>query len=255
MLQLSAELERELPDARRVAAVRDRGRLEGDRVAGLDRRMEGAGKLGLDRDHAPAGADRGLDAGDQPAAADGDHDRVGTRDVLLELEPDRAGAGEDERVLVRVNEDAARLLDQPLQPLERIDPCRRLEVDGRAVGARRRDLLRRGRPRHHDERVDAFLRGGPGNRLRMVAGRDRDHASPPLVPPERAELVERASRLERACALEELALQVCAERARTDGRRSRESLADRRARPQDVVTRQHAAAALRRGRLRRRSPR
>src|SRR5206468_343901 len=76
VLEMAAELERELPETRCVAAVCDRARLERDGAAGVDRRVKGTGALRLDPDHPRPVADRGLDAGDQPAAADGDDHRV-----------------------------------------------------------------------------------------------------------------------------------------------------------------------------------
>src|SRR5262249_44628231 len=102
-LEVATELERQGAETRRVEAVCDRARLEGDRVAGARRGMKRLRELRLDGDHADAVADRGLDAADQAAAADPDDDRVGPGDVLLELERQCPGAREDERVLVRVD--------------------------------------------------------------------------------------------------------------------------------------------------------
>ena len=48
----------------------------------------------------------------EPAAADGDDHGVGVGRVLLDLEADGAGAGEDDRVVERMDERAAGLLDQ-----------------------------------------------------------------------------------------------------------------------------------------------
>ena len=85
-----------------------------NRLAGGDRGVERLARLRLDRDHADRAvlAERGDDARDQAAAADRDDHRVGVGCVLLDLERERPGAGEDERVLVRVDERAAGLLGQ-----------------------------------------------------------------------------------------------------------------------------------------------
>ncbi len=103
-----------------------------------------------------------------------------------------------------------------------------------------------------------FLGGGEGDRLRVVAGADRDHAAALLLGGEAAQLVERAARLEGAGALEELALEPRAERAADEsiGVRARRSPIVARAR--DVVSGggvavSHAGAPPRRGGPRRRS--
>ena len=88
----------------------------------------------------------------------------------------------------------------------------RLEVDGRAVASRRVDLLLGRALPHHDEGVGAFRGGGERDGLGVVAGADRDHAACFLLGGQAAELVQRAAGLERAGALEELALQAGAER-------------------------------------------
>ena len=127
-------------------------------------------------------AERSLDPGDQPAAADGDDDGVGVGRVLLDLEPDGAGARDHERIVERVHERAARLLDQTRRRRSNASPgSARLEVDGRAIAARRGDLLLGGALPHHHQRVDALLRGGERDGLGMVAGADRDHAAAPLL--------------------------------------------------------------------------
>ena len=138
---------------------------------------------GLDRDdaNAPGRAERGDDAADEPAAADGDGDDVGVGRVLLDLEPDRAGARDHDRVVERMHERPAALGEQLLEAIERLGRPRRLEVDRRSVAAGGRDLLLGGAVPHHDERVHPALRGGVRDGLGVVARRDRDHAARPLV--------------------------------------------------------------------------
>src|SRR5581483_6200572 len=86
----------ELAGERRVEAVRDRRRRHGHRLSGGERGVQRLAALGLDGDHARARADRGRDAGDQPAAPDRDDDGVGVGRVLLDLEPHGSLAGADE---------------------------------------------------------------------------------------------------------------------------------------------------------------
>ena len=206
------------------------------RLAALETGVQRGARLRLDGDHAHVRADGGLDARDQPAAADRDDDRVRVRRVLLDLEPDRPGACEHERVVERVDERPPRLLDQLVEPRERVARPGRLEVDRRAVAARRGDLLLGRALPHHDQRVDALRRRGVRRRLRVVAGADRDHPATLLLGREAADLVQRAAGLERAGALEELALEPRVQRAAGEERRARQPVADGRARALDVVT-------------------
>ena len=69
------------------------------RLACLDRAVQGGALFGLDGDHPQAVPDRRPDPADQPSAADRDDDRVRVGCVLLDLEADGAGAGQDERVV------------------------------------------------------------------------------------------------------------------------------------------------------------
>ena len=116
-----------------------------------------------------------------------------------------------------------------------------LLVDRGAVAARRRDLQRVGALPHHDQRVDAFLARRPGDGLRVVARRDRDHAALLLLVRQLREPVERAAHLERARPLEELRLeadvgvQLLRERARAEQRRAVHAARDRPRRALDVV--------------------
>src|SRR5213076_1982653 len=93
---------------------------------------------------------------------------------------------------------------------------RGLEVDRGAVPARGVRLLLRRAPPHHEQGVDALSRGREGNCLRVVARGGGDHSALALLGRQVAQLVQRAARLERAGALEELALQARAERSRRE---------------------------------------
>ena len=106
---------------------------------------------------------------------------------------------------------------------------RRLEVDGGAVAAGRRDLLLARAAPHDDERVDP-LRGRAPRRApaRGCRPRSRSRRAPsPRASASRA--CEHAARLERARLLEELRLQedTVAERPRAEGRRAVEPAGDR----------------------------
>jgi hypothetical protein len=67
-----------------------------------------------------------------------------------------------------------------VEALEGLRRVLRLEVDLRAVGARRLDLLRARSLPHHQQRVGALERSAVRERLSVVPGRDADHAVPLL---------------------------------------------------------------------------
>ena len=83
------------------------------------------------------------------------------RHVLEQLERERPVAGDDERIGVRVDEDAPLLLDDREHAVVSGSGIGRREVDGRAVAARRLDLERAHALPHLDEAVDALLARPP----------------------------------------------------------------------------------------------
>ena len=102
--------ERDVADAPRSERVGgDPAHLDVDRRPGLERRVQRRTGLGLDAHDADVPAEPRRDPGDQPAAADGDQDGVGVGDLLGELEPDRAPAGHDLRLIERVHRERAGL--------------------------------------------------------------------------------------------------------------------------------------------------
>ena len=138
-------------------------------------------------------------------------------DVLDDLEPDGAGAGEHRRIVERMDErQPARGLDL----VELVEQGRAIVVehDLGAVAADRVELGARRAGRHHDDARRTDVARRPRDRLRVVAGRDRDQAARALGRRQRQHLVERAARLERAGLLEALALEP--ERRRRRARRS-----------------------------------
>ena len=126
----------------------------------------------------------------------------------------------------RVHERAPGVLDQLLEPVERLARAGRRQVDLGAVRPRRLDLLRARALPHHDQGGDPFERCAVGERSGVVAGRDPDHSARLLLRRERGEVGQHAARLERPGALEELGLEVDAgarglgEQAGGEGRRA-----------------------------------
>ena len=163
--------------------------------------------LRLDRDDAPVGRRRG-DPGDEPAAAGRHEDRLDLRRVLEQLER-RACPGRRSRAGRRRGARAsgpsrgcarrAARTPRPASAASRSTAAPYPRVGRHLRGARARV--------HDDEAVDPFRGRAPGERLRVVAGRDPDHAARLLLRAQRGELVEDAARLERAGPLEELGLQ------------------------------------------------
>ena len=143
--------------------------------------------------------------------------------------------------------------------LRELEPARARVLEGVAVehdlgaeAARALDLDRRREARHHDRRRDAHALGVVRDRLRVVAGRDREHAVRALVGGELRHLVERAALLERRRELQVLELEedVAAgelgQRARRQARRARDLAGEAPGGRADVVDgqrRSHRATA------------
>ena len=72
-------------------------------------------------------------AGNQAAAADSDDDHVDIGQVLEDLEPDRAVAGDHLRVVERVDEREAALVADPLHLGKRFADVRAVQDDLRAI--------------------------------------------------------------------------------------------------------------------------
>ena len=107
-LEIAADLQRQPTGEGRAEAVGDRARLDRDRLAALERRRGARGTAPARRRSPASGRRSRLDPGDEPAAADSDDDGVGVGRVLLDLESNRAGAGEHERVVERMDERRGR---------------------------------------------------------------------------------------------------------------------------------------------------
>ena len=191
-------------------AVGHRGdAVERDRVPGRHRPGVGRGAGGLDPDDADVGSvgERGRDAGQQPAAA-GRHDHgADVGDLVEDLQPDRPLAGDDVRVIEGVDQNGAGLLGQRGRRQERLLDAGPDQPHRRAVALGGRDLRQRRPDRHHHRGRGAQQRGRQGDALRVVARAGGHHARPAPALAETGDPHVGAAELERAAALEVLALE------------------------------------------------
>ena len=160
--------------------------------------------------------------GDQAAAADPDHHDVQVRNVLEQLQADRAVAGDDRRVVERVDELEALGVADPLHLGEGLADVGPMQDDSRAVAETRVHLRADGTGGHGHGDRNASRPAGPGVGLPGVSRREGDHAAGPGCLGQRGDPVGHAARLERAGLLEVLRLEVQAVVAQTDptGRRN-----------------------------------
>ena len=153
-------------------------------------------------------ARRGRDAADQPAAADGDDQRVEVGLRAQHLDAYRALAGDDQLVVERVDEGQALLVGELQRVLARLVEGVAVQHDLGAEAARALDLDHRRRQRHHDHRAQAQPLRVVRHTLRVVAGRRGDDALDRLPDvDQRRQLVQRAALLERRGELQVLELQ------------------------------------------------
>ena len=180
------------------------------RPAGGQRVGERRGALGLDGDDpdvGTAGLDRGRDPGEQSPAAGADDHGGDVRALLEDLQTDRALPGDDVGVLERVDEHRAGALGVLRGGHERLGQGLPDELDLRAVGAGRRHLRQRRGLRHEHRGRGAEQPGGERDALRVVAGAGGDHAAGPLGVGQPRDARVGAADLERAGALQVLALE------------------------------------------------
>ena len=225
-----------------LAGVLDRDAV-GDRRA--DRRRSGGGAVERSR---VRGARRGLDADDdglgmrrldrhrhaagEPPAAEGHHDLAQVLDVLGELEPERALAGDHVEVVEGVHEGEVALLralsrggdavvDRPVEAVhDRAERARGAALGDRRVG------------RHVDLAPHPPRPRGVRRRLGVVAGAAHHQPVANLVA-ERGQLGQHAAQLERAGALQALGLErdrAAAARAQRGGREDRRPAHEARSR-------------------------
>ncbi len=181
------------------------------RVAGGQRRRERRGVLGLHRHHPhvrphPAHG-RGHPA-DQAAAPGGHQDGPHVRHLFQDLQPDRALPGDHVRVVERVDEHRAGLLGELPGPGQGLGQRVPVQVHVGAVAAGGGQLGQRRPGRHEHGGLGVEQRRGQGHALRVVAGAGRDHPARPVVLAEPVDAGVGAPDLERAGALQVLALEV-----------------------------------------------
>src|ERR1035437_155800 len=184
---------------------------DGDGVSGLASAEHGGKLFRLDADDADSGIgliERAGEAADEPAAADGDDDGFDVGDLLEQFEADGALAGDDLGVVEGVDEGAAFFNAAAQGLFAGFVVAGAEENDLGAVGAGGGDLGLRSGERHDDLGADGAGSGGEGDTLGVVSGAGRDDAALAFGLAERQQLVERASFLERAGALEVFKLEV-----------------------------------------------
>ncbi len=154
---------------------------ERDPAAGLQRALHRVRVGRLDTDDADLRAEalhvRG-DPADQPAAADGDEDRVDRLPQLAQdLHRDRALAGDHVDVVVGMHERQLAAAHDAHGLGVGVVVRVALEHDGRAERSDRVDLDLRRRHRHHDRGLRAELLRRERDALRVIAGGCRDDTS------------------------------------------------------------------------------
>ena len=143
----------------------------------------------------------------QAAAADRHDDRIQVRRILEHLEPDRAGTGDDLRIVEGVDEDVAIFERQLAGAGKGVVDDLAVKHDLGAVAFGLRHLHDRSRLGHDDHGGDAEAPGVIGDGLRMIARRRSNYATGPLFGRELEQFVERAAFLVGGGELEVLELQ------------------------------------------------
>ena len=221
--------------------------------ASVEERCRGGEPLRLnadDGDRRPQRLDGDGDARDQSAAADGDDDRVEVGGLLQHLQPQRALAGDDVRVVERMDQNASALRRQTLREVEGRRQALALQQHFGPEDAGLLHLGVRRRARHHDGDRDAEPPTMVGERLRVVACGHGDNARLPRRRREQQQPVQRAPLLERRGELLVLELEVDVrrqlrgQRLRLGKRRAQNSVADPGVGGADVVERDGHAASF-----------
>ncbi|MNX87075.1 hypothetical protein D3C86_1189880 [compost metagenome] len=176
----------------------------------LDGRVHGREALGLHAHDLDAGL-QGLggrgDPRDQPAAADGDDQRVQLRLVFQHFQRHRSLPRDDRLVVVGVDHDQSTLAGQLVAPrlgiVKRVPGQHHLGAETTRIG----DLDRGREARHHDHGGHAHALRMVGHALGVVAGGHGDHAFGALVVGQRQHAVQCAAFLEGRGELQVLELQ------------------------------------------------
>ena len=190
----------------------------GDRPADVDAHALAGGQraghvvtgFGLDADHAGPGRQCGAHGGgarDEPAAAHRHQQDIERVDVCEQLERDRALARHHLWVVERVHEHHAALGGELVDKLLAVLAVALVLHHLGAVALGGSALERRGVVGHQDHGAGAAQPSGQRHRLRVVARGHGAHAPLELIRRQRGDGVVGAAELERAHALEGLALE------------------------------------------------
>ena len=147
------------------------------------------------------------DARNQTAATNGHHDDVQVRHGREHLKRDRALAGDDQRIVVGMNECVAVLGCFGVRKTGAVFQGGAGDDHRRSVVLGILDLYRRRADRHHDRCGNSQTLGVVGDTLRMVASRHRDDPRFALRERQMCQPVARAAFLEGSGELQVLELQ------------------------------------------------
>ena len=151
---------------------------------------------------------RHRNSGNQPAAADRNDQHLEIGHVFEHFQRDRALAGDDVLVVVRMHPGQIALVRHGFGARLRLRDAFTVQHDLGAVGLGRRHLHERRRHRHHHARRNPQARSVIRHRLGMIAGRHGDHAALAFGFVQRRKLAARAALLERVGDLEILVFDV-----------------------------------------------
>ena len=205
------DLEGQVAERLRLRAVGDRlRRVDADDPAGAERLLHIVAGLRLDTVQLATRRERAgrqRRTAQEAAAAEADEEGIERTDLVEQFLRRGALAGDHVGVIVRRNQGHAALFGKAAPDRLAVLAVTVVDHDIAAVAARRCDLRCRCVVRHHDRRRHAEQARRQRDRLRMVAGRERDDAGFALAPVEARQRIEGAAELEGAHALEVLALE------------------------------------------------
>ena len=207
---LAGEGERQLADLAHGDAVGDRrAGVHAQPLAALERARHRRQRGRLHADHAdvgPLGLDGQRHTADESPAADGDEHGLDVGQLLEQLEPERALAGDHARIVERMDEELAALGAQRPRQLVGVVVVASIQDHLGAVASRRRDFDERRVLGHDDRGRDAEPLGVERDGETVVTGAGGDDARAPRIGAQLEQEVGGAALLERARHLEVLEL-------------------------------------------------